>query len=181
MARAYFKLKDTGTTFYDVNQSKGLVADRVAELELTDNVRKAKSSGVIIEVSESEGKAAIEKQEADYETAEKARLASTTKEEVNLDSTSARVAIEGGVSTGDSNTLNFKDGDARTSPAGDTADFDAATTLEGNVSEVTASLSGLNSDQLNTLRTAEASGQNRKGVITAIDEQLGTSSSSTSS
>jgi len=174
MARAFFKLKDTGTTFYDVSQAKGLVADRVAELELTENVRKAKSRGIILEVDEAEGKEALAKQEEDYTEAVKAAAQKQKGEvegEVNLESADAKQAIEGGVANLNVGTMQFNEGDARTAPAGQTSQFNAEQILDGNTQEVTDSLTGLNAEQLNILKATEQSGDNRKGVLSAIENE----------
>lgn len=48
----------------------------------------------------------------------------------------------------------------------------AATSTEGTVAEVTADLGTKTDDQLRDLRAAEEAGQNRKGVISAIDAEL---------
>lgn len=91
MAKVYVKLKDKGTTFYDIEQQAGVVASRTEELHLTAKVREWIRKGNLVEVEADEAKATIKEQtkareahKADAPVKETKAEAKATKAELEL-------------------------------------------------------------------------------------------------
>lgn len=80
MSKSYYKLKDQGTSFYDMAQQAGVVRDRIELLENTARVTQAVQDGQLIKLDADEGKAAYKKQEA-AANGENAKTKSTDTEE----------------------------------------------------------------------------------------------------
>lgn len=65
MAKSFYRLRDKGTTFYDMTQGAGVVADRVAPLENTARVKEAVRDGILDKLDVEEGKALYAQQQED--------------------------------------------------------------------------------------------------------------------
>ena len=67
MAKVFVELRDKGTSFYDIEQGDGVVADRVAELEQTPKVREWLRYGQLLEVEEGDAKSRIKAQKSEQD------------------------------------------------------------------------------------------------------------------
>lgn len=95
-SKIYVRLKDVGTSFYDVTQQKGLKHTEVAELEHTDKVRKFINGGGLKEVKEADYKAwLISKSETDavVELKEKKALTATQEKKAKAEADAKASAL----------------------------------------------------------------------------------------
>lgn len=97
MAKAFFRLKDTGSSFYDPSQAAGVVADRTQPLELTAAVMRAERDGVLIRVEKSEGKATFDQEQAAIAKAkglDKSEVPKVAAKEIVPDSQAPKIETE---------------------------------------------------------------------------------------
>lgn len=150
----YVRLKDTGTTFHDSTQGKGVVGKRIACLLPTENVLRAVKGGALEKLDDKKGKEAFDaqeearKKEAESEgtkTAPAAALANldtVTKpfEKMNRAELEAEVAKREGLDAKDCvKNADFvallKDFDAKAAEATKQAEIDAQAGKGGNGGE----------------------------------------------
>jgi len=63
-SKVYVKLRDTGTTFHDIESGVTVVRDKVTAIPLTARVQQAIKDNILDKVDKDEAKKALEAQEA---------------------------------------------------------------------------------------------------------------------
>lgn len=79
--KVYVRLKDSGTSFWDMEQGAGVVHTRVAELDKTSKVSEWIRKGLLVEVPAGEAKDALKEQAENEKVAKASKTATEANKE----------------------------------------------------------------------------------------------------